>query len=247
MILETETAPTTHEASEATDAATEPTIDAAQATEEAPELTEEQKEQAEATARTIKMLEELDKAGRKLVLFAPPMADATSATLDKTLSQLNVLSQKITGIKQEINAQHEEIRDRVTAVDKSELITVNIDVQRAEDSVKKYSDLLDRLLEEIGHEVRNLTNHRSLEKQTYLQAWKHEPSEFNAYINHKVGMVRKQSKRIERDLDVSYSRYKFSFENHRKQLTHVEALLKYNEAIKQHKASQAAQETENNK
>lgn len=234
MILETET--TVQDNTEPTpiEAATETTMDAA-------ELTDEQKKQAEATARTVKMLEELDKAGRKLIMFVPPMADKTASLLDKTLEQLNVLSLKINSIREEINAQHVEISDRVSAVDKSELITVNIDIKRAEDSVKKYSDLLDRLLEEIGYEVKNLTNHRALEKQTYLQAWKQEPSEFNAYINHKVGVVRKQSKRIERDLDVSYSRYKFSFQNHRKQLTHVEALLKYNEAMRQHQAAQATE------
>lgn len=236
MILEQETTAQNTTEAPAVEAATETTMDAA-------ELTDEQKAQAEATARTVKMLEELDKAGRKLIMFVPPMADATASLLDKTLEQLNTLSLKITGIREQINEQHVEICSRVDAVDKSELITVNIDTKRAAESVLKYSELLDRLLEEIGHEVSNLTNHRVLEKQTYLQAWKQEPSEFNAYIKHKVGVVRKQSKRIERDLDVSYSRYKFSFENHRKQLNHVEALLKYNEAMKQHQAAQAAEKT----
>ena len=84
MILEPETTVQDNTESTPIEAATETTMDTA-------ELTDEQKKQAEATARTVKMLEELDKAGRKLIMFVPPMATETASLLDKTLEQLNVL------------------------------------------------------------------------------------------------------------------------------------------------------------
>ena len=203
-----------------------------------------EEEQREAAARTQEMLEALHKAGRRLIRFSAPLHTDIAQLLDKTLDQLDALSAKITDIRTQIVAQHEEISGRVATVDASELVSVNIDVERAKESVNKYCGLLDRLLEEIGHEVANLKRHRALEQDTYVQAWQHEPAEFNAYMRHKVGVVRKQTKRIERDLDVSYSRYKFSFENHRKQLKQVEALLAYNKAIQKHKEAQAAAEQE---
>ena len=201
-----------------------------------------EEEQREAAARTQEMLEALHKAGRRLIRFSAPMLPETTQLLDRTLEQLEGLSAKITEIRTEIVAQHEEISGRVATVDASELVSVNIDVERAKESVNKYCGLLDRLLEEIGHEVTNLKRHRALEQDTYLQASQHEPAEFNAYMRHKVGVMRKQTKRIERDLDVSYSRYKFSFENHRKQLKHVEALLAYNKAVQKHREAQAAEQ-----
>lgn len=176
----------------------------------------------------IHWYQELLRSGKQPILFLPPLSQESTNLLDSGLQTIDTLGKKILAIKNEILLQHHEIRSRVEAIDRTEKVRLSINVQRAEDSVEQYTALLDSLLIEIKAEINALNEYRGLKEQTMVIAQLHEPSEFNALIAHKVGLVKKQIKRIDRDLDVSFSRYQFSFHNHRKQLANVEAVLAYN-------------------
>lgn len=207
------------------------------------ETTSEQAEQEkEEMERTREKLMQLAREGKKPVLFTPPYSERSLKNLSLGKSQLAALTEKIGHIRTEVTSQSEQISARLAGLKDNPVVTVDSENKQAKESVAQYTALLNRILEEITFEISLLERYGSFEQKTVVPVWANEPSNFDDYIHFKVGMVKKQIKKIERDLSVSFSRYTFSFEKQSKNLENVEALVKYNMRLRE-----AAEKAKNEK
>jgi len=169
--------------------------------------------------------ERLATAGQKLLLFTPPTSQNSSNMLLYTVTLLKNLEEKIALIHSSVRTQHENLAKRIKKLEPEKEIRINIDLNQSQKSITKYTHLLDRILEEISHEKKTLQNYISLKQPTYLTVLIQDPDTFDAYVRTKTNRVKRQVKKIEKDLHISFSRYQFSFENHTKRLNQVESYL----------------------
>jgi hypothetical protein len=219
-----------------------------------PETTSETVEQAEASTpeqdeaieKTREILQKMSAQGKKPVLFVPPMSAPSRTTIDTGLQQLATLKTKIDTIRTTVNEQNDHINGRLGKLQDNPILKIDGENKQAKESVAQYTDLLDRILEEVKFEEGLLSDYAALEKQTVIPVWFQEPDEFDPYIRFKVNRVKKQVKKIERDLDVSFSRYQFSFDRQCKHLDNVEQFVSYNMQLRdaQAKMKQASEEKE---
>lgn len=193
------------------------------ATEQSPSSQDQQ-----AFEKTKERLMQLAREGKKPLLFVPPLSTQSSVLLDTGLSQLAALKEKISDIQAKVGEQSAHIHERLQKLRDNPIIKIDAENKEAKASVEQYTQLLNRIAEEIDFESSLLTNYCSLEEQTVLPVWAYEPDDFDAYIKLKIGRVKKQIKKIERDLNVSFSRYQFSFDKQCKNLANMEALIAYN-------------------
>lgn len=189
---------------------------------------EESTRDQKAIEQTKEKLMQLAREGKKPLLFTPPHSAQCLSLLDAGLNQLAALKAKISDIQTKVGEQSGHIDERLQKLKDNPIIKIDTENKEAKASVEQYTQLLTRIAEEIDFESGLLTNYRSLDSQTVLPVWAHEPDEFDAYIKAKIGRVKKQIKKIERDLNVSFSRYQFSFDKQCKNLTNMEALIAYN-------------------
>lgn len=201
-------------------------------------------EQDEAVAKAKEMLQKMAAQGKKPVLFVPPMSDQSRTSLDIGLQQLATLKTKIEGIRVKVNEQNDHINERLGKLQDNPILKIDGENKQAKESVAQYTDLLDRIIDEINFEEKLLADYAALDTQTVIPVWFLEPDEFDPYIRFKINRVKKQVKKIERDLDVSSSRYQFSFDRQCKHLENVESFVSYNMKLReaQEKMQKAADE-----
>ena len=221
----------THDLLHTQDQDTSPAETPAAPEQETKELSPEEQETRD---KLIQMMRE----GKKPVFFDPPHSPQALKLLDQSLARLDELSTKISGIRTEVNKQSEHISSRLKALEGNPVVTIDSENAESKKGVAQYTELLDRILEEITYEQERLNGYRTLDKKTIIPVWMAEPDAFDDYIRHKVNLVKKQIKKIERDLSVSFSRYQFSFEKRQENLAHIEALVAYNLKLKEAQEAQ---------
>ena len=101
-------------------------------------------------------------------------------------------------------------------------------MEKTQKGIDQYVELLDRILEETKQEETSLKSYITLEKATYIPIWLHEPDTFDAYAVYTEKRVKKQVKRIDKDLLVSSSRYKYSFDSQISRMENIEAFIAFN-------------------
>lgn len=204
---------------------------------EAPALSPEELAAEKARQEAQEKITEMLRNGQKPVLFEPPLSSQHASAINFALSQLDTLRTKIEEARTQVKEQYEAIESRLDTLRKEEVIANNQTDQQAEESVKRYLGLLEKIITEIGYEKDLLHKYATLDTRTVIPVLLHEPNEFGPYLTHKINQVKKQAKKVERDLNVSFSRYQFSFSNQRNRLSHLEALVKYQAQMKKAKAS----------
>ena len=191
-----------------------------------------------------KIVADLIKTGRKLVSFTPPLSGESAQRINTTLTLLKNLKEKISLFAAEVKDQSDTIAQRLEKLKDEPSLTLDIDIEQAGKSVEKYTGLLERINEEITHEEGRLASYAALEQPTLLPVYMQEPDDFDQFIAVNVNRIKKQSKKIEKDLMVSYSRYQFSFKGHLKQIEQVEKYVMIQKRLeamqKEQKAEQAS-------
>jgi|GEM_PF-5092281 len=169
--------------------------------------------------------------GQKLISFIPPLSPVSSKSLDTALQLLSTLKEKIKSFSAEVRAQSDEITKHLKVLTDEPLVQLNIDVDAAQKSVNKYLDLLGKIDAEIDKEIANTAHCRSLNQNTFLPVSFFEADDFDTFVASTVSRIKKQVKRIEKDLMVSYSRYQFSFKRHMVQIRQVQRAVAFEKKI----------------
>lgn len=207
---------------------------------EAPAMTPEDLAAEKARQEAQEKIAEMLRNGQKPVMFDPPMQKQHTDALNFALTQLDALREKLDAARTQVKEQYEEIEGRLDVLRKDEIIASNPSDQQAEESVKQYLGLLERITTEVGYESELLNKYAALDVRTIIPVLLHEPNDFGAYLTHKINLIKKQAKKVERDLNVSFSRYQFSFTNQRNRIAHLEAIVKYQERMRKAKDAQPA-------
>ena len=198
--------------------------------------------------KTKQMIARWAERGHKPILFDPPLSDTSSRIIQDAQAQLATLKEKIAAIHATVNEQHTHITQRLGKLKDNPVLTVDTENKQANESVTQYSKLLDRIVQEVEYEHSQLQRYADLDTKTALPVPFHEPDNFDGFIRSKVNRVKKQVKKIHRDLDVSSSRYSFSFEKQCKNLENIEAMVAYNlklrEIQEQQKGKELAEKTD---
>jgi len=226
----------------------EETVKSTETTPEIPEIVEQitQSESMENAGPNIQeIIQQLAAQGRKLIQFTPPLSDFAKKTLTDAKNKLESLNSRIVEIQQEVSAQNETIKDRVKPLKESGMLNIQADFGSADESIQQYSSLLAQIVQEINKEHAIISDYEKIEKETLIPVSLSEPDSFDGYIKNKTNNIKKQARKIEKDLHVSFSRYQFSFENHIKRIQNLETFVAYNKALRaaQEKAANEQQET----
>ncbi len=198
------------------------------------ENTSAQTEETESTGPNIQeVIQQLAAQGRKLIQFTPPLSNYAQKSLHEAKTKLEALNARIIEIQKEVSQQNETIKERVQPLKDSNMLNIQADFGSADESIQQYSTLLAQIVQEVNKEHAIVSDYEKLEKETLLPVSMSEADFFDGYIKNKVNKIKKQAKKIEKDLHVSFSRYQFSFENHMKRIQNLEAFVAYNKAIRE--------------
>lgn len=173
------------------------------------------------------------------VLFIPPMNSQSSLLLEECQTRLAQLKNHILDVQKEVQSQNEEITQRLKAIEESKILKIAVDYTSSNESIKHYVSLLQEIMGEIDKEASIIEEYRSLHEETFLALEEGSFKDFDSFVREKVNDVKRQIKRIEKDVHVSFSRYKFSYDNHRKRLDYLENVVRYGKAMQEaHTAKQ---------
>lgn len=196
-------------------------------------------EQQKALDELSDLLTKLAAEGKRAIYFIPPISEQTQKLIQAGLAPLEALKSKIETIRTTVIEQNKHISSRLAALQDNPILKIDGENKEANESVAQYTQLLERILEEVKYEEDLVTGYKNLEDETILPVWAHEPGEFDEYIKYKVGRIKKQVKHIERDLNVSSSRYKVSFDKQCAHLSNVEQFVAYNVKLQEAQARAA--------
>lgn len=187
---------------------------------------DEQKELAQKEQETRELLEKLAREGKKVIPFHPPHQDLTAKNLADAHKRLTELREKISKVKNDIILQDAEIRTRLERLRETKVFNIDTNFQNSAESIQKYTGLLSRIEEEVVFEDERISSYINLDKATFITVLINEPNDFESYIAGRISYIKKQVKKIEKDIHVSFSRYQFSFENQIKRIQYLESVAK---------------------
>lgn len=165
----------------------------------------------------------------KLLLFEPPLSDESRTHITEILAQLNDLVKDILGIKEAVLNQNSTIKARVLGLEEAgKEFDFSIDTEHADANIAQYTQLLERIIEEINLEKSKHEERLALRETTYIAALDSKATTFDQFIREDVSTAKKQVKKIRKDLNVSFSRYQISFQNQMARFARMEFVINYN-------------------
>jgi len=155
------------------------------------------------------------------------ITDDMRGRFQEVLQKLERLLNEVNGRKQLALEKNNFIKTKITKLAATGSVKVNqAEYDQAEESVARYSKVLDDIMNDIKNEAGFFYHSTKLELPNKIRVLNEQPDTFTEVAEGKFKFIRKYMKNIMRDLNVSYSRYCFGFDNQIKRLDYIEAYVK---------------------
>lgn len=188
-----------------------------------PKTDEEKKAEREA------FLARLEQEGKKLLTMESALAEPLRVKIIEALTALHGLHEEVIEKKNLALEKSELIKTKVNELIKAGTVKVDQEeYERSEQSIAQYTASLDMLIQEIEHEASQLLYFLSDDANSKVIVEKSDSDNVLELIEKKIKFVKKYVKDITRDLNVSFSRYCFGFDNQLKKILYIQSYLKQN-------------------
>lgn len=155
------------------------------------------------------------------------LPDVAKQQFSNAIQQLRDLKAEIIEKKEDALATSESIREKVYAL--REMKIVSIDEQAiifSDERLKKFVELLDAMAKEIARSIEFYQSLIALDHPAQVVVMRDTPDAFDIYILDRVKNIKGYVKKAKKDLAVSFSRYTLGFDYQRRQVEHIEELVK---------------------
>ena len=171
------------------------------------------------------LTQKLDESNKKMVKL-PEITNELQSKIEYVIKELELLRKETSEKKSFIEEQMKIVDDKITGLIKEKKIKVNeAERTQSEQNIKHYIRLLDGVTQEIDHELSYFAQFLKQEKPTLVVVPKDAPEDFGVYIEDKAKWSRRYAKNIRKSTTISFSRYKFSFEEQLKKLNYMKNFL----------------------
>ena len=168
---------------------------------------------------------QLEIAHKKLVL-TEPLSQQTKQKFQESLASLAALKEEILRKLDEALLRSSLIKQKVDLLLHSGKVQVNEEeYKNSEISVQHYAQLLHTIVDDIEQEMKAFSVLTADQLPQYFIITKDEPSKFVDFVEEKIKAIRKYSKNIRKDLNVSDSRYRYGFDAQMKRISYIERFV----------------------
>lgn len=176
-------------------------------------------------AYTEDLNKQLDAAHKKL-LPTEPLSEEAKKRFHESLESLLVLKEEILRKLDDALNRSALIKQKVDRLLHSGKVQVNEEeYKNSEISVQHYAQLLHNIVNDIEQEMNSFSALMSDKMPQYFIIGKDEPANFSDFIEEKMKAIRKYSKNIRKDLNVSDSRYRYGFDAQMKRISYIERFV----------------------
>jgi|GEM_PF-1945150 hypothetical protein len=167
----------------------------------------------------------LDKENKKFIKF-PELTTELKSKIEHVSKELTTLKKETAEKKEVISNQMNLVDKKINQLVKDKKIKINgKERKQSEDNIKHYIMLLKGVIQEIEHELSYFSQFSAKDKPSLVVVHKDAPENFGLYIEEKVKWSKRYTKNIRKSTTVSFSRYKFSFEEQLKKLNYMQNFL----------------------
>ncbi len=176
-----------------------------------------------------KFLIQLAQSGKK-VISVGVLPESLKINFAQLIEKISSLRDEILQKKEDVLTKNSLIKQRVAVLLGSEEVDVDqTEYEKSEISVLEYSGLLDNICAELNSEHISLTLFLSDKCPKHVIVGAHAAESFSVVAQEQINAIKRHVKAIQRDLDVSYSRYSYGFDAQLKRIDYVESLVKKEE------------------
>ena len=160
----------------------------------------------------------LSKKNLHLILHQS-ITDSQKPAVARLVEELEKIKNEVAEKKDYLNKNINIINDQVDTLTKSKIIKINIEErEQSKKNVAHYSTLLDHIDLEVTEHLSFFSNLLSDTPPTDFFISPYESDSFDSFLYFKIKSCNKYIKETRKSITVSFSRYKFSFEEQLKQL-----------------------------
>lgn len=170
----------------------------------------------------------IDPATQKY-LYINPVDQAMKERLKKVVEELVVVRLDIFNKKVEIVTKRELIKEKIKFLNESKQIRIDkTEFEKTEKSAQDYIRLLDGIIHELSGEIGYYNVFASDEKPPVdkVVVPLKSPDKIEDYLELQMNGIRRYLKTVKRDINISFSRYTFGFDEQLKHLSFVESYVK---------------------
>jgi len=190
------------------------------------EQIEQQDSHTITNAQELEALAAEYKKKNQQIIILDSLEPVLAEDIKQSVANLEKLINEVNEKKAIIAKQHKQIMHEVKKLMDSDQITINEkEFAQSAGNITKYTQLLDKIIQEVHQEARYFSAILHNKKPHIIRAWARDPSEPNEFIKHKIKWIKKYIKTIRKDLQVSYSRYNFSFDMQMNKLKFTATML----------------------
>lgn len=172
-------------------------------------------------------LARLEQDGKKLLTMKSAPSDQLRAKIIETLTVLHGLHEDVIEKKNLALEKSNVIKGKVNELMQAGTIKVDQEeYNRSEESIAQYTASLDMLTQEIEREASQLLYFLSDEQTSNVIVEKSDTDDVVELIEKKIKFVKKYIRDMQRDLNVSFSRYCFGFDNQLKKILYIQSYIK---------------------
>ncbi len=192
--------------------------------------TNTQKSNTDTNNEKIKLeevIKKLDSVGQELIPVPKPLTQEITAKIELIVKELTTLEKEILSKKEYVTEQVNIINKKIDNLIKTKKIKLNAkEREQSEKNIQHYIKLLDGVAKEIKQEMSYFSQFLSDKPPTQIVAPKVAQNNFGTYLQEKVRWANRYAKNIKKNIAISFSRYKFSFEEQLKKLDYMQNYLK---------------------
>ncbi len=171
-------------------------------------------------------LAQLVQSGKK-VIEVGTLSEPLKTSFEQVIEKIDSLCADVLNKKEEILSKNSLITKRVDVLLVSEKVQIDQDdYKNSEKSVIQYGVLLDNICAELRDESAWFTLFLSGKSPAHVIVRNDSPSFFDAVAQAKVKGIRGHIKSMNRDLEISFSRYSYGFDEQLKRIAYIESLIK---------------------